>query len=313
MQKAIFPVRDMRITQGYGNDTYSHGDSYAIDLGGIENVTLKAFAPFDCIIKKIYLEDANEVWIESLEKVIFADGTIDYMTVLFMHDNDVSDLYVGKVIKQYEEFYQEGTKGNTTGSHIHIECGKGKFQGSGWHQNQTGFYSIDNPYPPEKSFFITNNTNILNNGGYNFILETDVSRKYKVGDKLYLNGTLYLDSFGNNPNGAFVNELVEVTNVNFQENATKPYLLNDGKLGWVGEEQLSIEPISNETELDKLKKENILLQDNIILKDKQIQQLKEQIIEQNDYLTFNCTKDGKYYITLNKGETLYYKIKKEQV
>lgn len=108
MQKAIFPVKNMRITQGYGKDTYSHDDSYAIDLGSVDGILLRAFAPFDAIVRKIYKEDANEVWIESLEPVLYADGTVDYMTMLFMHDNDVSDLYVGKIINQYEEFYQEG-------------------------------------------------------------------------------------------------------------------------------------------------------------------------------------------------------------
>jgi len=40
----------------------------------------------------------------------YADGTIDYMTTLFAHANDVSNLFVGKVIKRGEVFYKEGTK-----------------------------------------------------------------------------------------------------------------------------------------------------------------------------------------------------------
>ena len=37
---------------------------------------------------------------ESIDKVKYADGTIDYMTVMTMHDNDVSNLKVGDIINQ---------------------------------------------------------------------------------------------------------------------------------------------------------------------------------------------------------------------
>ncbi len=305
----------MRITQGYGKDTYSHDDSYAIDLGSVDGILLRAFAPFDAIVRKIYKEDANEVWIESLEPVLYADGTVDYMTMLFMHDNDVSDLYVGKIINQYEEFYQEGTKGQVTGSHIHIECGKGRFDGSGWHQNKTGYWSINNAIPPERALFITSDTNVVNGGGFNWIMATNVTRKYKVGEQYYLNGYIYLDSFGNSPGGSFINEYVTITDVSFNEKATKPYLLNNGNLGWVGEDQLTSEPIKTETEVDKLQKQIVALQDTITLKEKQIEDLKQQLKEQeetNDLKTFTCTKSGSYYIKLLNREVLYYRIQKEQ-
>jgi len=64
-------------------------------------------------IKKIYSNDANEVWLESIEKQEYPDGTIDYMTIMFAHDDDISDLFVGKRIKKNEIFYKEGTKGNS--------------------------------------------------------------------------------------------------------------------------------------------------------------------------------------------------------
>lgn len=305
----------MRLTQGYGTGTYSHDDSFALDLGSVDGIRLQAFAPFDCIVRKIYLEDANEVWIESLEPVLYADGTVDYMTMLFMHDDDISDLYVGKIINQYEEFYQEGTKGQVTGCHIHIECGKGRFDGVGWHQNKTGYWSINHAIPPESALFITSDTNIVNGGGYNWIMATNVVRKYKVGEKLYLNGYIYLDSFGNSPGGNFVNEQVTITDVNFNERSTKPYLLNNGELGWVGEDQLSSEPIKIDTEIDELKKQLVVLQDTLALKEKQIEDLKQQLKEQEDkedLQTFTCTKSGSYYIKLLNNEVLYYRIQKEE-
>lgn len=65
--------------------------------------------------------------------------------MMFAHANDISNLFVGKKVVQNEEFYSEGTKGNATGNHCHIECGKGKFNGTGWHKNNQGYYSINNP------------------------------------------------------------------------------------------------------------------------------------------------------------------------
>ncbi len=166
MEKAIFPSKYMRITQGYNVGT--HIDSYAIDNAGKDSGISKLYAPFTGIIKKIYSNDANEVWLESIDKVEYPDGTIDYMTIMFAHSNDISNLFVGKRINQNEEFYSEGTKGNTTGNHCHIECGKGKFSGSGWHKNSNGFWSIDNGKAPEECLFIDDSITILDSNGYNF-------------------------------------------------------------------------------------------------------------------------------------------------
>ncbi len=166
MEKAIYPLKNMRITQGYEEGT--HIDSYAIDDAGKNTNIENVYAPFTGTIKKIYTQDANEVWLESENPVEYPDGTIDYMTVLFAHDNDISDLYVGKKIKQNEAFYQEGTAGNATGNHCHIECAKGKYIEPGWQQNEAGYYNIINAKRPEECLWL-NNTNVIDNHGYNFM------------------------------------------------------------------------------------------------------------------------------------------------
>ena len=142
MEKPIFPSKYMRITQGYEEGT--HKDSYAIDNADKDKGISEVYAPFTGIIKKIYTNDANEVWLESVEKVEYPNGTVDYMNVLFAHANDISNLFVGKKIKIKEPFYKEGTKGNATGNHCHIECGRGKFVNNGWHKNNNGYWSINN-------------------------------------------------------------------------------------------------------------------------------------------------------------------------
>lgn len=166
MEKPIFPCEYMRITQGYNEGT--HKDSYAIDNAGKDTGISDIYAPFTGIIKKIYKNDANEIWLESIDKVEYPDTTIDYMTVMFAHDNNVDDLFVGKKINQGDVFYQEGTKGNASGNHCHIECGKGKFSGTGWHKNSNGYWSINNSKKPEECLWITENIKILNDYGYNF-------------------------------------------------------------------------------------------------------------------------------------------------
>lgn len=166
MEKPIFPSKYMRITQGYNIGT--HKDSFAIDNADKDSGISNIYAPFTGIIKKIYQNDANEVWLESTDKVEYPDGTIDYMNIMFAHCNDISNLFVGKIIKQNEAFYKEGTKGNVTGNHCHIECGKGRFTGTGWHKNNAGYWSINNGKRPEECLWLDDSINILNSNNYNF-------------------------------------------------------------------------------------------------------------------------------------------------
>jgi len=172
MERPIYPLKNMRITQGYGEGT--HVDSYAIDDAGENTSIEEVYAPFSGTIKKIYTQDANEVWLESDNPVEYPDGTIDYMTILFAHTNDISKLYVGKKIKQKEAFYKEGTSGNATGNHCHIECAKGKYQSPGWFANAIGYYVIINGKKPEECLWIDDNTNVINDNGYNFQKITNV-------------------------------------------------------------------------------------------------------------------------------------------
>jgi murein DD-endopeptidase MepM/ murein hydrolase activator NlpD len=166
MEKPLFPSKYMRITQGYNEGT--HKDSFAIDNADIDYNISPIYAPFTGIIKKTYPNDANEVWLESIDEVEYPDGTIDFMTIMFAHSNDISNLFVGKRINKGEIFYYEGTKGNTTGNHCHIECGKGKFTGTGWHKNNANYWSINSGKRPEECLWIDESINIIDNYGYNF-------------------------------------------------------------------------------------------------------------------------------------------------
>ncbi len=162
---AMFPMTTLNITQGI-NGGFSHMGTLAIDNAGKDSGIESAYAPFTGTIKKIYNE--YQVWLESSNPVVWADGTIDYMTILVVHDNDTSDLYVGKPIKQGERFFEEGTAGYATGNHIHLEVAKGKMSGSGWYKNSYGIWTITNAVNPFDALFLSDTTNVKNDYGYNW-------------------------------------------------------------------------------------------------------------------------------------------------
>lgn len=166
MEKAVFGMDYLNISQGM-NGSFSHQGTLALDVCGKDTGIDNFRAPFTGTIKRIY--NGYCVWLESNEKVKYADGTEDYMTVLTMHDNDTSDLYVGKVIKQGQVYFQEGTKGYATGNHIHIAVGRGKYTGSGWYQNSDGNWCINNQYSTPQALFLLNSCIRKNDYGYSWI------------------------------------------------------------------------------------------------------------------------------------------------
>lgn len=131
-QRAIFPMASMRITQGINSNPSHKGNNYyAIDLGGADTGVDDVFAPFDAEIVHIDIRPTkdsditNTVFIQSQKKVLFADGTLDYMVIRFAHDNNISDLQVGQSMEQGHTFYQEGTAGASS-NHVHMVISRGK-------------------------------------------------------------------------------------------------------------------------------------------------------------------------------------------
>lgn len=64
-----------------------------------------------------------------------------------------------------------------------------------------------------------------------------ISRKYQVGQQVTFTGILYKDSYGNGPGQNRTNLKATISRVNNNQNATKPYNINNG-LGWVSENDL---------------------------------------------------------------------------
>lgn len=152
MQKLKFPMEYLRVTQGYGFKTdgsidtgsYSHAGTYAMDFGGKDTGSDKLYCPCDMIVKRCRQNANGELYLESTEPVLFADGTTDYAHLLFIHDN-VFNVSEGQIIPQGHHFYDEGGMGsgkaNAFGTHVHIEGGKGKWKSTTQAKNAYGVFA----------------------------------------------------------------------------------------------------------------------------------------------------------------------------
>ena len=330
MEKAMYPSKVMRITQKDHEGT--HAACWAVDEACENGNISSLFAPFTGKIKKIYAKDANEVWLESIDPVLYADGTKDYMTIMFCHDNDVSDLYVGKIIKQGAIFYQEGTRGNATGNHCHFECGRGRFTDSGWHKDSAGYWSINNGKKVTECLFIDDTYKILNAQGYVFKNVKEVEIK-KYGTPVARNE--YINQIKINaenvrarktPNGdilGYVNpgiynslEIVKKNNYDWHKIAEGLYCAMGEWASWLPKKEKPVEqPKSDDTDT-KINELNKTI-DNL---NNQIKSLKEELKKANDEISeyknkldaipnvkfiFESGKLDFYAIKLDEKEKLY--------
>ena len=127
----LFPFEYMYMSQDEGGD-YSHAGTYAIDfLGWGANGRIYQcpfYAP--CTLRCVDIWDAsnnNRVY-QSIDKVHLADGSLDYLTIAFAHDDN--PLYgIGDTIPQGQILGHTGTYGNVTGDHTHSNAGKGQYGG----------------------------------------------------------------------------------------------------------------------------------------------------------------------------------------
>jgi hypothetical protein len=119
------------------------------------------FAPATSICKKIYYDSGQSMW-QTTGNVRCPNGYVGIVTYMIVHDNDISDLWVGKIVNMGERLGEFGTKGNATGSHCHIEFSQGS--DTSWFKNQYDNYMFNNEKDPEEVCFM-DNTNILNGYG----------------------------------------------------------------------------------------------------------------------------------------------------
>lgn len=162
-----FPMAVMNITQG--NNVGTHLGTNALDNAGRDTGIEETYAPFDMrFVAYDTAANGNAVWFESLNKVLFRDGTIDYATIMALHDNYIGDIIAyanqGKTWAQGQSFGDEGTAGLATGNHIHFEIAKGKFTKC-YARNAQGVWHLPNNVSADLAC-VTDGTTIINKGTF---------------------------------------------------------------------------------------------------------------------------------------------------
>ena len=121
----LFPLEYLYMSQDEGG-SYSHLYTYSLDLLGWgangRIYQCPYYAP--CTLKCVSVSSGSVVW-ESVDKVHFADGSLDYVTIHFAHDDNTSVHYVNQIINQGDLIGHTGTTGHVTGDHVH---GTGHYQ-----------------------------------------------------------------------------------------------------------------------------------------------------------------------------------------
>mgnify|MGYP004510235059 CR=1 FL=1 len=127
-ERAIFPMHVMSVEQ-VAYESFSHKTLNAIDISG-DNM----FAPFTGHIASFNRSYGKVIFV-SESKVLYADGTRDYMTVELLHASNLDELetlYNNKtIIKQGTVFYHQGKTGiygtpdENYGIHVEVRVHKG--------------------------------------------------------------------------------------------------------------------------------------------------------------------------------------------
>lgn len=154
MQKAMFPI--FKTWESQGMNEGSHIETKAIDLGVlVPYYDYELHAPFDGKVVFVDIpKNGNGVAFQSSKKVLFADGTKDYMTIWSGHADNPPKL--NSIFKQGAVYSHMGTTCNVA-KHCHLEVIKGKFV-KPTKFTSLGFYKFDNAIEPFKALFVDDNT-----------------------------------------------------------------------------------------------------------------------------------------------------------
>jgi len=165
----LCPFTDMYISQG-SNGAYSHRGIMANDVRGrVAGIRYPYYAPCKSKCIKTYPESGQVMW-QSVEKVRFSNGRIDYATYMTAHDNTM-DAKVGQIVEQGNQLGNMGNKGDATGVHCHIQISQSK--DTSWFKNKYGNYMFNNEYDLDDCYFV-DYTNIVYGMGGNWKTTGDV-------------------------------------------------------------------------------------------------------------------------------------------
>ena len=303
----LCPFENLYITCG-PNESKFHKGVMAWDVSGTQAQSYFAPATSKCL--KLYPESGQSMW-QTMGNVRCPNGYVGIVTYMIVHDNDISDIYVGKIVNMGERLGEFGDKGNADGQHCHIEFSQGS--DTSWFKNQYGNYMFNNEKDPEEVCFM-DNTNILNGSGNwrytdSLFIGNPVERSLGVDqvevftDKFYPTGRKepmgYISGF---VKGGFYNilETKEQNNLIWVKVADDLWfdLGNEWakvlSKGDVTEEQVIIKELENKI---KLLEERIL----------ELTEERDTLLNNQPKLIYTAPKDITGRIKLKKDEQLYMK------
>lgn len=186
IQDFLCPFTDMYITQGSNMGT--HRGTMANDVrGAYAGVKYPYYAPCDCKLIWRDVSNGQGMW-QSLEKVRFANGNIDYATFVTAHDGTF-DAQVGQVVRQGEQLGNMGSKAGggaiSTGVHCHIEIAQHKYDISNWKKNGYGIYCFPNETDTDDCYFMDNTNIIYGMGGnWKYLSQIPVNNQGELADQI---------------------------------------------------------------------------------------------------------------------------------
>lgn len=173
--RLIFGMKCLNVSQigsGYdGKNHYSHV-SYEVDLAGMDTGAdvWRNKMPntlWYCAGAWGNAKTGNTRFFWSCDKngkakkVLCADGYLRYITLALTHSR--RSFTVGHYYKYDEIMYQEGTSGQATGNHIHLEICAGHVRTK--YRNRAGGYNLANMLPANRMMFLLNGYSYIRNGG----------------------------------------------------------------------------------------------------------------------------------------------------
>lgn len=232
VQDFLAPFTDIYITQGSNMGT--HRGTMANDVrGSYAGVRYPYYAPCDCKLIWRDVSNGQGMW-QSLEKVRFANGNIDYATFVTAHD-ETFDAQVGQIVRQGEQLGNMGSKagggGTSTGIHCHIEIAQHKYDISNWKKNKYGIYCFPNETDTDDCYFV-DNTNIIYGfgGNWKYLSQIPVDDKGEakdqilhVGSKVRFDGVFKVDIIKRGTNWFGNTKLTGVSYKNYYNEKAKDY------------------------------------------------------------------------------------------
>lgn len=156
VQISVFPSTHMRITQN-PLGSFSHAGTKSTDQAYSGNTKLYAPVDLKCVKNNGATSPGGATYFHTVEPVMTPSGLKHY-TLALTHDNNASQWVVGKIYKQGEHIYTEGTAGQVTGRHVHIDVADGHVTTQ--YQNPQGNWDLTNSVYLDTIMYI-NHTEIV--------------------------------------------------------------------------------------------------------------------------------------------------------